>query len=102
MCQVFGGLPCESRRTFAFALTRQAKSRAGRWHFQPLPEVVSSEAGPAPHRNRNFVTSFLDPLIAFVSAHAWLAYLTLFLAALLEAVPAAGSAGAGATGIPAP
>ena len=32
------------------------------------------------------MTSFLDPLIAFVSAHAWLAYLTLFLAALLEAV----------------
>jgi membrane-associated protein len=37
------------------------------------------------------VTSFLDPLIAFVSAHAWLAYLTLFLAALLEAVPVVGS-----------
>jgi len=37
------------------------------------------------------VTSFLDPLIAFVSAHAWLAYLTLFLAALLEAVPAVGA-----------
>ena len=31
------------------------------------------------------MTSFLDPLIAFVSAHPWLAYLTLFLAALLEA-----------------
>lgn len=33
------------------------------------------------------VTSFLDPLISFVSAHVWLAYLPLFLAALLEAVP---------------
>jgi membrane-associated protein len=43
------------------------------------------------------VTSFLDPLIAFVSAHAWLAYLTLFLAALLEAVPVAGSLVPGST-----
>ena len=37
------------------------------------------------------MTSFLDPLIAFVSAHAWLGYLTLFLAALLEAVPVVGA-----------
>jgi membrane protein DedA with SNARE-associated domain len=43
------------------------------------------------------VTSFLDPLISFVSAHAWLAYLTLFLAALLEAVPIAGSVIPGST-----
>jgi len=43
------------------------------------------------------VTSFFDPLIAFVSAHAWLAYLTLFLAALLEAVPVAGSLIPGST-----
>jgi len=43
------------------------------------------------------VTSFLDPLIAFVSAHAWLAYLTLFLAALLEAVPVIGSLVPGST-----
>jgi len=43
------------------------------------------------------VTSFLDPLISFVSAHAWLAYLTLFLAALLEAVPVAGSVIPGST-----
>jgi membrane protein DedA with SNARE-associated domain len=43
------------------------------------------------------VTSFLDPLISFVSAHAWLAYLTLFLAALLEAVPAVGSVIPGST-----
>jgi membrane-associated protein len=43
------------------------------------------------------VTSFLDPLIAFVSAHAGLAYLTLFLAALLEAVPVAGSLVPGST-----
>ena len=39
----------------------------------------------APAHHRDDVTSFLDPLISFVSVHAWLAYLTLFLAALLEA-----------------
>ncbi len=43
------------------------------------------------------MTSFLDPLIAFVSANAWLAYLTLFLAALLEAVPVLGSVIPGST-----
>jgi membrane protein DedA with SNARE-associated domain len=43
------------------------------------------------------VTSFLDPLVAFVSAHAWLGYLTLFLAALLEAVPIVGSVVPGST-----
>ncbi|WP_262048999.1 DedA family protein [Bradyrhizobium sp. Bra78] len=43
------------------------------------------------------MTSFLDPFIAFVSAHAWLAYLTLFLAALLEAVPVVGSVVPGST-----
>jgi membrane protein DedA with SNARE-associated domain len=43
------------------------------------------------------VTSFLNPLISFVSAHAWLAYLTLFLAALLEAVPVIGSVVPGST-----
>jgi membrane protein DedA with SNARE-associated domain len=43
------------------------------------------------------VTSIIDPLIAFVSAHPWLAYLTLFLAALLEAVPIVGSVIPGST-----
>jgi membrane protein DedA with SNARE-associated domain len=43
------------------------------------------------------VTSFLDPLINFVAAHSWLAYLTLFLAAFLEAVPVAGSLVPGST-----
>jgi Uncharacterized membrane-associated protein len=43
------------------------------------------------------VASFIDPLIAFVSAHAWLGYLTLFLAALLEAVPVVGSVIPGST-----
>ncbi len=43
------------------------------------------------------MTSFLDPLISFVSANAWLAYLTVFLAALLEAVPVVGSVIPGST-----
>jgi membrane protein DedA with SNARE-associated domain len=43
------------------------------------------------------VASLIDPLIAFVSAHPWLAYLTLFLAALLEAVPVVGSVVPGST-----
>ena len=43
------------------------------------------------------MASYLDPLIAFVSAHPWLAYLTLFLAALLEAVPVVGSVVPGST-----
>ena len=43
------------------------------------------------------MTSFIDPLIAFVSAHAGLAYLTLFLAALLEAVPVVGAVIPGST-----
>jgi membrane protein DedA with SNARE-associated domain len=43
------------------------------------------------------VASFIDPLIAFVSAHAWLGYLTVFLAALLEAVPVVGSVIPGST-----
>jgi membrane protein DedA with SNARE-associated domain len=43
------------------------------------------------------VASYIDPLIAFVSANAWLAYLTLFLAALLEAVPVIGSVIPGST-----
>jgi len=50
-----------------------------------------------PCQHRNFVTSFIDPLIAFVSAHAELAYLTVFLAALLEAVPVVGSVIPGST-----
>ncbi|MBR0840887.1 DedA family protein [Bradyrhizobium liaoningense] len=43
------------------------------------------------------MTSFLDPLISFVAAHPWLGYLTLFLAALLEAVPVVGSVVPGST-----
>lgn len=51
----------------------------------------------AERQHRNLVTSFIDPLVTFVSAHAWLAYLTLFLAALLEAVPVVGSVVPGST-----
>src|SRR5260370_9624610 len=51
--------------------------------------------GLSPNRTavpaQEFLTSFIDPLIAFVAAHAWLGYLTIFLAALLEAVPVVGS-----------
>ena len=43
------------------------------------------------------MTSFLDPLIAFVSAHPWLGYLTLFAAALLEAIPVVGAIIPGST-----
>jgi membrane-associated protein len=43
------------------------------------------------------VTDLLNSLIAFVSDHAWLAYLTLFLAAFLEAVPVLGSVIPGST-----
>src|SRR3954447_15001652 len=56
--------------------------------------------GPNPEAQshpRDDVTSFLDPLISFVSAHAWLGYLTLFLAALLEALPVVGSVIPGST-----
>src|SRR4030081_1419630 len=95
MCQVFGGLPCESRRTFAIP-SRCRPDLEHLRHFQPRSGVVRSGIRQ-PHRNRNFVTSFLDPLIAFVSAHAWLAYLTLFLAALLEAVPVVGALVPGST-----
>src|SRR6476469_10796541 len=49
------------------------------------------------YQYRNFVASFFDPLIAFVSAHPGLAYLTVFLAALLEAVPVVGSVIPGST-----
>lgn len=43
------------------------------------------------------MASLIDPLIAFVAANPWLAYLTLLLAALLEAVPVVGSVVPGST-----
>jgi membrane protein DedA with SNARE-associated domain len=62
--------------------------------------VSYDKSGPTPGRpsqHRDFVTSLIDQLIAFVSANAWLAYLTIFLAALLEAVPVLGSVIPGST-----
>ena len=43
------------------------------------------------------MTSFLESVIALVSAHPWAAYLALFLAALLEAVPVVGALVPGST-----
>jgi membrane-associated protein len=43
------------------------------------------------------VTTLIDSLIALVSAHAGLAYLTIFIAALLEAIPIVGSVVPGST-----
>ena len=64
----------------------------------PRASCVRSDARTGTlHPHRNFVASLIDPLIAFVSAHAGLAYLTLFLAALLEAVPIVGSVIPGST-----
>jgi membrane protein DedA with SNARE-associated domain len=68
---------------------------------RPVPMALSTHpysygAGIFEQRG-NFVASYIDPLIAFVSANAWLAYLTLFLAALLEAVPVVGSVIPGST-----
>jgi membrane protein DedA with SNARE-associated domain len=59
--------------------------------------MVGRSAPEHSHQRRNFVATYIDPLIAFVSANAWLAYLTLFLAALLEAVPVVGSVIPGST-----
>jgi membrane protein DedA with SNARE-associated domain len=65
--------------------------------LSPLAARYVNSAASSAAARRNFVTSFLDPLIAFVSVHAELAYLTLFLAALLEAVPVIGSVIPGST-----
>jgi membrane protein DedA with SNARE-associated domain len=43
------------------------------------------------------VASFVDPFVAFVSANPWLAYVTVFLAALLESGPVLGSLVPGST-----
>ena len=43
------------------------------------------------------MASYIDSLVAFASANAWLAYVTIFLAALLEAVPVVGSVIPGST-----
>jgi membrane protein DedA with SNARE-associated domain len=63
----------------------------------PAAVYVRSAPDRTAVQHRNFVASYIDPLIAFVSDHALLAYLTLFLAALLEAVPIVGSVIPGST-----
>jgi membrane-associated protein len=65
--------------------------------FTPGSELLGLHQRSQSAGNGIFVTSFLDPLISFVSAHAWLGYLTLFLAGLLEAVPVVGSLVPGST-----
>jgi membrane protein DedA with SNARE-associated domain len=61
------------------------------------PATGSGEAAGPNFQHGNLVTSFIEPLVAFVSENAWLGYLTLFLAALLEAVPIVGSVIPGST-----
>lgn len=63
----------------------------------PIASYVRCAFDREQRQNRDFVTSFIDQLVAFVSANAWLAYLTVFLAALLEAVPVFGSVIPGST-----
>jgi membrane-associated protein len=45
----------------------------------------------------DLVAAWIESLTHFVAAHAWLGYLVLFLAALLEAVPVVGSVIPGST-----
>ena len=67
-------------------------------HYPALQGVVIGPAARGNHPNIGiFVDSLINSLISFVSTHAVLAYLTLFLAALLEAVPIAGSVIPGST-----
>jgi membrane protein DedA with SNARE-associated domain len=66
--------------------------------FHPHGELLGlRHTGQSSQKGKSFVHSLIDPLIAFVSTHAGLAYLTLFLAALLEAVPIIGSVIPGST-----
>src|SRR6476659_2355501 len=71
-------------------------AQAGNGGFPALPSGMLGQIGPQ-RSHRYLMASFLDPVIAFVSAHPWLAYLTLFLAALLEAVPVVGALVPGST-----
>lgn len=58
---------------------------------------IGPAAKPTAADTRDFMASFLDPWIAFIAAHPWLGYLTLFLAALLEAIPVLGAVIPGST-----
>jgi membrane protein DedA with SNARE-associated domain len=59
--------------------------------------MVGRRPNRAASEHGDLVASYIDPLVGFVSAHPWLAYFTIFLAALLEAVPVAGSVIPGST-----
>ena len=59
--------------------------------------MLSPRPDRAFQKHGDQVASYIDPLIKFVSANPWLAYLTIFLAALLEAVPVVGSVIPGST-----
>src|SRR5258708_22227805 len=59
--------------------------------------MLGRRSNRASSEHGDLVASYIDPLVSFVSAHAWLGYLTLFLAALLEAVPIVGSVIPGST-----
>jgi membrane protein DedA with SNARE-associated domain len=59
--------------------------------------MLGRRSNRASSEHGDLVASYIDPLISLVSAHPWLAYLTLFLAALLEAVPVVGSVIPGST-----
>ena len=99
MGAVFGRLPCKSRRIFAVP-TPAYPVRSGRLMAlsAPFTSYVRSAPGPGATAGTGILwPPIIDPLIAFVSANAWLAYLTLFLAALLEAVPVVGSVIPGST-----
>src|SRR5882724_3246407 len=68
------------------------------WHFSDrFILMVGRRPNRASSEHGDLVASYIDPLISFVSAHAWLAYLAIFLAALLEAVPVVGSVIPGST-----
>src|SRR4051794_2171977 len=62
-----------------------------------LPGMLGKDAFRRGWGVRTTVTSFIDSLTSFITAHAWLGYLTIFLAALLEAVPIVGSVIPGST-----
>ena len=89
------GCPANHAALLPAWLPRQAQKAGTAGTFGCCRGLIAVSVGLLPRKQ--IVTSFLDPVIAFVSAHPWLAYLTLFLAALLEAVPVVGALVPGST-----
>ena len=89
------GCPANHAALLPAWLPRQAQNSGLAGTFSRCLGLIALLAGPLPRKQ--IVTSFLDPVIAFVSAHPWLAYLTLFLAALFEAIPVVGALVPGST-----